>query len=120
VDARGQCRIQALGQAQCDRVALWDDWGFGWVRLESLHDAHVSHAYTQRRREGFPDLEQPCEEGNIVGPFLLGTVPEGECALDAGSISSKAFVFFIESWRGLSACVALFLLVLVLLSLLSF
>jgi hypothetical protein len=45
VDARGQCRVQALGQAQCDCVAMWDDWCFGWVRLESLQDAHVSHAH---------------------------------------------------------------------------
>jgi hypothetical protein len=36
VDARGQCWVQTLGEAQRDRVAVGDDGGIGGMRLEGL------------------------------------------------------------------------------------
>jgi hypothetical protein len=45
------------------------------------------------------DLQQPSEERNVVGPFLLGSVPEGERALDTSSIASEVLVFLIESLK---------------------
>jgi hypothetical protein len=51
----------------------------------------------QCRRCGGIDLQQPSQERNVVCPFLLGSVPEGQRALDAGGISSKALVFLVQS-----------------------
>jgi hypothetical protein len=42
VHARGQCWVQALGEAQCDRVAVGDDRDLGRMRLESLRDDGMS------------------------------------------------------------------------------
>lgn len=46
-----------------------------------------------------PDLQQPSQEGNVVGPFLLGSVPEGQRTLDTSSIAAEVFVFLVESSR---------------------
>jgi hypothetical protein len=42
VDARGQCWVQTLGEAQRDRVAVGDDGGIGGMRLEGLRHDGVS------------------------------------------------------------------------------
>lgn len=44
------------------------------------------------------DLQQPAQERNVVGPFLLGSVPEGQRALDTRSIAAVVLVFLVESW----------------------
>jgi hypothetical protein len=43
------------------------------------------------------DLQQPAQERNVVGPLLLGSVPEGQRALDTGGIASEVLVFLVES-----------------------
>jgi hypothetical protein len=42
VHARGQRWVQALGEAQCDRVAVGDDGDLGRMRLEGLGDDGMS------------------------------------------------------------------------------
>ena len=51
-------------------------------------------------RHGSINLQQPSQERNIVGPFLLGRVPEGEGALDTGRIPSESFFFLVQRCRG--------------------
>lgn len=41
VHAGGQCWVEALGQAQCNRVAVGDDWYVSGVRLEGLEGANT-------------------------------------------------------------------------------
>jgi len=51
------------------------------------------------------DLQQPSQERNVVGPFLLSSVPEGEGALNASRISSEALVLLVQSYmKSVHAC----------------
>jgi hypothetical protein len=83
---------------------MWYYWDFGWVRLKSLQDWHVSNLYTHGTiSRGRPDLQQPSQERYVVGPFLLGSIPESQRALDAGGISPEAFIFLVQGWDRASA-----------------
>jgi hypothetical protein len=83
---------------------MWYYWDFGWVRLKSLQDWHVSNLYTHGTiSRGRPDLQQPSQERYVVGPFLLGSIPEGQRALDASGISPEAFIFLVQGWDRASA-----------------
>jgi hypothetical protein len=101
VDARGQCWVQTLGEAQGDRVAVGDDGGIGGMRLEGLQHDRVSTdmpivCFSQESEHAH--LQQAPQERDVVGPFLLGRVPEGQRALDACRIPAEVLVFLIEGY----------------------
>lgn len=46
------------------------------------------------------DLQQAAQEGDVVGPLLLASVPERKRTLDARGIAPVAFVFLVEGVFG--------------------
>jgi hypothetical protein len=69
----------------------------GYLRGMCLESLYTPNEHMTSVLHGRPDLQQPAQERNIVGPFLLGSVPEGESALDSGRISSEPLVFLMKS-----------------------
>lgn len=73
--------------------------------MTGVSEGWACRAYTQYRISALPqlgyqgaiDLQQAPEEGDIVRPFLLRSVPEGKRSFDAKRISPEAFVFLIQS-----------------------
>lgn len=83
---------------------MWNYGNLGRVCLKSLQHGHVSILDTYGAfLRGGSNLQQPCQERYVVGPFLLGGVPQGQRALDAGGISPEAFVFLVKRWDRASA-----------------
>lgn len=68
--------------------------------MQGLDGTHDKRCDSYSRWYGSIDLEQPGKERNIVGPFLLGSVPKGEGALNTSGISSESLVFFVQSCPG--------------------
>jgi hypothetical protein len=58
---------------------------------------------------GHAHLQQARQERDVVGPFLLGRVPEGERALDARRISPEVLVFFVEGCGAANQFMGVFL-----------
>ena len=88
---------------------MWYYSYLGGVRLEGLH---YTMSASTCDSNGMIDLQQAAQEGNVVGPLLLGRVPEGEGALVAGRIPSETLVLLIKrdlcdiapgSWHGTRA-----------------
>lgn len=73
---------ETLGQPRGHGIALRDDVRVG--------------------RTGLEGLEQPLQEGNVVGPFLLGGVEGGEDAFDGGEVSARCLVLGGAFWAGLA------------------
>jgi hypothetical protein len=77
---------------------MWYDRRLGRVRLQGLHTFSNKRAASIGYR-GAIDLQQAPQERDVVCPFLLRRVPEGERAFDAECISPEGLVLLVQSWR---------------------
>ena len=77
---------------------MGDDRCLGRVRLQGLHTFSNKCTVIIEYR-GAIDLQQAPQERDVVCPFLLRRVPEGERSFDAECISPEGFILLVQSWQ---------------------